>query len=86
MATYRVVIDRVAAKALAGLDTTIRVRLAAAIDELAQEPRPPGPKKLRGTASDWRIRVGDYRIIYTITDGTLTVLVVRVAHRREVYR
>ena len=86
MATYRVVIDRVAAKALAGLDTTIRVRLAAAIDELAQEPRPPGSKKLRGTASDWRIRVGDYRIIYTVTDGTLTVLVVRVAHRREVYR
>jgi mRNA interferase RelE/StbE len=86
VSTYRIDIDRGAVKELAGLDKPIRARLIAAIDELAQNPRPAGCTKLVGTANDWRIRVGDYRIIYEIHDTRLIVLVVRVAHRREVYR
>lgn len=57
-----------------------------AIDDLAETPRPPGTKKLAGMADRWRIRVGDYRIIYDIRDGMLTILVVKVGHRKDVYR
>ncbi|MEK7411986.1 MAG: type II toxin-antitoxin system RelE/ParE family toxin [Planctomycetota bacterium] len=60
--------------------------LVAAIDALAHNPRPPGAKKLVGGAGEWCIRVGDYRIVYEVHGGRLVVLVVRVAHRREVYR
>jgi mRNA interferase RelE/StbE len=53
---------------------------------LAQNPRPPGCIKLSGPSSLWRIRVGDYRVVYQIQDQQLIVLVVTVAHRRDVYR
>ena len=56
------------------------------IEALANQPRPTGAKKLKGRDDLWRIRVGDYRIIYEIRDRILVVLVVRVGHRREVYR
>jgi len=56
------------------------------LDALANEPRPTGAKKLKGSDDLWRIRVSDYRIIYEIRDRILVVLVVRVGHRREVYR
>jgi len=56
------------------------------IDALADGPRPAGAKKLKGGGELWRIRVGDYRIVYAVRDRILLVLVVRVAHRREVYR
>jgi mRNA interferase RelE/StbE len=56
------------------------------IDALANQPRPTGAKKLKGRDDLWRIRVGDYRIVYEVQDRILVVLVVRVAHRREVYR
>ena len=59
-------------------------RLVPAIDALAETPRPAGAKKLTGEEL-WRIRVGDYRVIYALNDGHLTVLVVRVGHRREIY-
>ena len=71
---------------MTGVQTCALPIFIAAIDELAQNPRPAGCAKLVGTANDWRIRVGDYRIIYEIHDTRLIVLVVRVAHRREVYR
>ena len=86
MARYRIDVDHAAAKALAGFDTRIRIRLTAAIDTLADDPRPSRSIKLAGGSGEWRIRVGDYRIVYEIHDGRLLVLVVRVAHRREVYR
>ncbi len=86
MGVYRIDLDRAAAKALAGFDKPIRSRLVAAIDALASNPRPLGAKKLVGGAGEWRVRVGEYRIVYEIHDGRLLVLVVRVAHRREVYR
>ena len=58
----------------------------AATESLRQQPRPPGAGKLAGTDDLWRIRVGDFRIVYTITDEALVITVVRVANRREVYR
>jgi mRNA interferase RelE/StbE len=52
---------------------------------LAANPRPPGCKKLKGGDNEWRIRIGDYRVIYTIDDRSLHVDVTRVRHRSEVY-
>jgi mRNA interferase RelE/StbE len=67
------------------LTAEVQRRLAPAIDALAEAPRPPGAKRLAGTPDLWRIRVGYYRILYALDDGRLTVLVVRLGHRREVY-
>ena len=86
MGTYRIDLSRDAAKSLSGLDRSIQTRIRSAIDALADEPRPSGSVKLAGGSGEWRIRVGDYRIVYEIHDDRLVVLVVRVAHRREVYR
>ena len=83
---WRVALTPAAAKALAACDKPIRVRLAAAIDALANDPHPHGAIKLAGGAGEWRIRVGEYRIVYEMRGRELLVLVVRVAHRREVYR
>lgn len=57
-----------------------------AVEPLAKNPRPDGCKKLQGGASAYRIRVGDYRVIYTVDDAVLIVAIERVGHRREVYR
>ncbi len=68
-------------------DRAVRRRLGAAIDSLATNPRPPNVEQLSGAnLRAYRIRVGDYRILYTIDDKEVTVTVVRVGHRREVYR
>jgi len=84
--TYTVEISSSAAKSLAKIDKKTRLRLVGAIELLAVDPRPPGVKLLRGGEQGrWRARVGDYRIVYAIEDGRLIVLVLRVAHRREVY-
>jgi mRNA interferase RelE/StbE len=64
----------------------IQLRLRPRIDALASDPRPAGAKKLKGSEDLWRIRAGAYRIVYELRDRTLVILVVRVAHRREVYR
>jgi len=63
----------------------LRSRIASAIDNLADEPRPPGATKLAGRG-DYRIRVGDYRIVYAVDDEERLVLIARIAHRRDVYR
>ena len=57
-----------------------------AIGDLANKPRPPGVKKLSGTTDGYRVRAGDYRILYTIDDRKKIVTVYRIRHRREVYR
>ena len=61
-------------------------RIARAIDALANNPRPAGATVLQGEGSIFRLRVGDYRILYTIEDRRLLVLVVRLGHRRDIYR
>jgi len=83
--TYSVSILRSAEKSLADLPPVIQDRLIAAIRRLVARPRPPGVKKLAGREA-WRIRVGDYRVIYEIADADLTILVVEIGHRREIYR
>jgi mRNA interferase RelE/StbE len=67
-------------------DRTTLARIARAIDGLSTSPRPPGASALQGGESILRIRVGDYRILYTVDDAVLVVLVIRVGHRRDVYR
>ena len=83
---YRVEIKPGAEKALAKLPRPHRERIGAKIEALAADPRPPGVEKLAGEDAMYRIRVGEYRVVYTIRDDILLVLVVRVGHRREVYR
>ena len=84
--TYSVELSPSAAKALTKIDKPSQLRTAGVIELLAVEPRPPAAKMLRGGEHGrWRVRVGDYRIVYTVEDDRLLVLVLRVAHRREVY-
>jgi mRNA interferase RelE/StbE len=83
---YRVFLERAAEKDLKRLSAEIHDRVITAIRGLAQNPRPPGCRKLAGSENDWRIRVGDYRIVYEITDEIRVVRVNRVRHRRDVYR
>jgi mRNA interferase RelE/StbE len=75
-----------AAKTLAGLPRDARRRIAYRIDLLASAPRPHGSEKLTGMDGLFRIRVGDYRVIYLVRDDRLLVLVVAIGHRREIYR
>ena len=86
MTMYRVLLERSVEKDLARLSSEIHERVIAAIQALATNPRPPGCRKLVGSKNDWRIRVGDYRVIYEIADKGRVVRVNRVRHRREVYR
>ena len=86
MTVYRLLLERAAEKDLARLSSEIHDRAIAAIQSLATNPRPPGCRKLAGSKQDWRIRVGDYRVIYEIADEIRNVRVNRVRHRREVYR
>jgi mRNA interferase RelE/StbE len=83
---YRVLLERSAEKDLARLSGELHERIIPAIHALANNPRPNGCRKLAGGKNDWRIRVGDYRVIYEISDAILIVRVNRVRHRREVYR
>lgn len=75
-----------ALRQLRELPPDARRRIQAAIELLAETPRPPGAKKLSGSSSDWRVRTGDYRIVYEIRDTELIVLVVAMGHRREIYQ
>ena len=83
---YRVLLERAAERDLKRLASAIHDRVIAAIQGLANNPRPPGCRKLVGGKNDWRIRVGDYRVVYEIADVIRVVRVNRVRHRREVYR
>ncbi len=84
MASYRVLIKRSAAKELEALPAKDRRRVAARIQALSADPRPPGCEKLSG-ADRYRVRQGNYRIIYSVEDEVLTVMVVKVGHRRDIY-
>lgn len=75
-----------AVRALAKLDPLARRRVQAAIELLAMDPRPARARELGGGDGVWRVRTGDYRVLYEIDDGVLLVLVVAVGHRRDVYR
>jgi mRNA interferase RelE/StbE len=85
VASYSIRIKRSAAKEIEALPRQDRARVVDRIATLADNPRPPGCEKLSGT-DKYRLRQGDYRILYQIVDRELIVTVVRVGHRREVYR
>jgi mRNA interferase RelE/StbE len=83
---YRVEIARRAVKSIAALPRKEQQRVRAAIDLLADNPRPPGCVAMAGEAHAYRVRTGDYRIVYEVFDDRLLVQVVRAGHRRDVYR
>jgi mRNA interferase RelE/StbE len=85
VASYSLLIKASAAKELEATPKKDRTRLAARIGGLATTPRPPGSEKLSGEEK-YRIRQGDYRILYLIEDANSTVTIVKIGHRREVYR
>lgn len=83
---YGIVVSKSAAKDLQALPKTQVPKIVQAIDQLAENPRPPGCKKLKGQTEDfWRIRQGDYRIVYFISDTVQVVDIRRIRHRREAY-
>jgi mRNA interferase RelE/StbE len=83
---YQVRLAPGAVRALAALERQEQQRIRAAIDLLASNPRPPTCVALKGEKSVYRVRVGDYRILYEVRDKSLIILVVRIGHRRDVYR
>lgn len=84
--TYRVELLPAAVRQLRRLDPPARRRIQAALDVLAEEPRPPGARRLAGGSGELRVRTGDHRIIYAVEDDVLLVLVIAVGHRRDIYR
>ena len=83
---YRIELTPQAAKQLAALERQTLKRIAARIDGLAEDPRPPSARKLSGKEGLYRIRVGDHRVIYRIVDRVVLVTIIRIGHRRDVYR
>lgn len=83
--SYRIEVAPAAVRQLRKLDRVAQRRVQAAIELLAGEPRPSGAKKLVGGDGEWRVRTGEYRIVYEIHDNVLLVLVVAVGHRRDIY-
>lgn len=75
-----------AIKELLQLPKSYAVKVKAAINKLPENPRPAGYKKLEGSYNEYRIRVGIYRVVYTIADEVLTIVVIKIAHRKEAYR
>jgi mRNA interferase RelE/StbE len=84
--TYQIEFEKQAAKQFRALSDLVQQRILPKIDALASDPRGIGSVKLAGTEDLYRIRVGDYRIIYSIQDDLLLILVVKIGHRRDVYR
>ena len=83
---YEVLLERSVERALKRVSQPDCTRILVVLKELASNPRPPGCKKLVGGERDWRVRVGDYRVLYEIDDAGKAVRVLNVKHRREAYR
>lgn len=82
---YSVIIKPSAQKSILKLPMVIQTRILDALEELANDPRPDGVKKLQGSCDFYRIRIGDYRVIYSIQDKQLYIDVVAVGHRSSIY-
>ena len=83
---HEIVFELAAAKTLAQLPRDAQLRIQAVVEILARTPRPPAARKLVGTSrSLWRVRSGDYRVVYEINDGKLLILVIAVGNRRDIY-
>lgn len=86
MATYRIEWRSAAVRELKRLDRDVVPRVIQAVEDLAGNPFPAGVRKLRGAERMYRLRLGDYRIVYEVFHETLCVVIVRVRHRKEAYR
>ena len=84
--SYTVELSHRAEREVLKLDPVMFSRISAAIDGLTKNPRPPGVRKLRGRENDWRIRVGRFRVLYTVDDTRRMIVVHRVTDRKDVYR
>lgn len=85
-AHYAVTFKPSAAKELRKINRADQVRIAQKIQALASDPYPQGVKKIIGGDGEFRLRVGNYRVIYTVEDGRLIILVLAIGHRREIYK
>ena len=85
MGNYSVQVKPSARKELEGLPDNVLVRVVQKLESLGHAPRPTGCKKLKGYKDQWRVRVGDWRVVYLIDDATKLISITRIAHRREVY-
>ncbi|MFY0602296.1 MAG: type II toxin-antitoxin system RelE/ParE family toxin [Cyclobacteriaceae bacterium] len=84
---YEITFKKKAGKELAQLPSVVLPKVVSGIDDLASDPRPSGSKKLKGSDEDmWRIRIGDYRVIYVVEDEIKIVNIRKVGHRKDVYR
>ena len=83
---YEVLLERRAERDLKKLPGQVFHRIVPSIAGLAENPKPPGCRKISGSKNDWRIRIGEYRVIYEVDDEARAVKVMRVRHRKEVYR
>ena len=83
---YSILLRPAAVRDLKSLPSGVRTRIEKAIARLADEPRTSGTRKLVSFENEWRLRVGDYRVLYLINDPEQRIMIARVAHRREAYR
>lgn len=83
---YRIELLPSAVRDLARLDKTNQQRVGRKISDLADNPRPSGSKKLRDQGNRWRLRIGDFRVVYDIRDELILILILKIGHRRDVYR
>jgi mRNA interferase RelE/StbE len=83
---YTVEFTASAAREFRALDRQLQRRVSTKVAELAGDPFPPGVRKFQGEEDHWRIRVGDYRVIYRVEKRRVVIVIVRIGHRREVYR
>lgn len=86
MDTYKIEWKRSATKDLRKLPRQMISKIVAAVDNLSSNPYPPGVRKLVTTENSYRIRIGDYRVLYNIVENRLIIEVIRVGHRKDVYR
>ena len=85
MSNYSVEVKPSARKELEALPDKVLARVVQKMDSLRDTPRPAGCKKLKGYKDQWRVRVGDWRVVYIIDDAAKLISITRIAHRREVY-
>ena len=84
--SYRLEFKPTARKSLAKIPTVHADRIRKALDLLGENPLPPGNRKIVGSEAKYRIRIGDYRVIYEIKDNQLVIFIIRIAHRKDIYR
>jgi mRNA interferase RelE/StbE len=83
---YELYIERHAEKDLKKLPESLFSGIIENIKNLTQNPHPPNSKKIKGSQNDWRLRIGDYRVLYEINSATKAIIIMRVKHRRDAYR